>query len=379
VRVLIVDDSPTNVDLLCAVLSHQGYAIAVARDGEQALEYLRQHAVDIVVLDILMPGLSGIEVCRRIRSDPRHAMLPVVLVTALDPEQERVHGLDAGADDFISKPVNREELLARVRSLVRVKQLFDRTEAQARELARLNADLERMVAQKVEEIARLSKLKRFVAPNLAERILAGHAEDPLRSHRRDIVVVFLDLRGFTAFSETSAPEDVMALLREYHERVGVETQRYRGTIERFAGDGIMVFFNDPEPVAAPCEAAVRYAASVLSACRPVLQRWRQSGFDIDLSAGLAYGYATLGAIGFADRQDYGAIGTVTNLAARLCAEARGGEILLSARVAASLPAGFETVAAGPFALKGFRDPVPACALVAAPAIASAAPTADGAG
>ena len=311
------------------------------------------------MLDVVMPGLSGFEVCQRLRADPRHRVLPIILVTSLDPEKERVRGLEAGADDFLSKPINVPELLARVRSQMRVKRLLDQTQTQAAELATLNAELQRRVDEKVDEISRLSRLRRFLPPQLAERVLAGGPDDPLESHRRDIVVVFFDVRGFTAFSERNAPEDVMSVLRELHHVVGTETHKFRGTIERFVGDGVMVFFNDPEPIEAPCVVAVRYAAAVMRACQEPLARWRRNDFGISLGSGIAYGFATLGAIGFADRMDYGAIGSVSNLASRLCSEAQGGEILMSKRVAAALPASIRTEAVGPLTLKGFRDPVEA--------------------
>jgi adenylate cyclase len=362
--VLVVDDEPTNVALLADVLSHHGYQVHTAPDGQAALSAVARVQPDLMLLDVFMPGLSGFDVCRRLRSDPGQATLPIVLVTAADPDSERVRGLDSGADDFLAKPINVEELLARVRSLIRVKRLFDRTRAQASELQRLNEGLEQAIAQKVEEVERLSGLKRFLSPKLVERIVAGGSFDPLVSHRRDIAVAFFDLRGFTAFSERFAPEDVMSVLREFHAIVGAQTQRFGGTIERFAGDGIMVFFNDPEPVDAPCVVAASYALAVFSACSDMRGRWQKNDFRLELSAGLAYGFATLGAVGFEGRLDYGAIGSVTNLAARLCAEALGNEILISQRVAAALPSSFDTASIGLLSLKGFSDPVPAYRLVA---------------
>lgn len=357
--ILVVDDQPANVVLLADLLELHGHEVETAANGDAALAAIARRPPDLVLLDIFMPGLSGYDVCRKVREDPRHCALPIVLVTSADPDTERFKGLEAGADDFLNKPINTAELLARVRSLLRVKRLFDRTEAQAVQLQRLNGELQERVAAKVAEVERLSRLKRFLAPQLAQRIVDGDTLDPLVSHRRDIVVVFFDLRGFTAFSERCAPEDVMSVLREFHEVVGSGAQRYGGTIERFAGDGVMIFFNDPEPVPTPCMVAARYVLDVFGTCAEPLARWCRNEFGLDLSAGMAYGFATLGAIGFADRLDYGAIGTVTNLAARLCAEARGGEVLISTRVAAGLPASFRTSAAGPFNLKGFRDPVAA--------------------
>ena len=357
--VLVVDDNPADRGLLVDLLTIHGYDVAAAASGAEALAAVRSLSPDVVLLDVVMPGMSGLDVCRTLRADGANVALAIILVTARDPESERVSGLEAGADDFLGKPVNALELRARVRSLVRVKRLFDQTHAQAAALARLNADLQAMVEAKVAEVERLSRLKRFLAPPLAERIVSGAREDPLVSHRRDIAVVFFDLRGFTAFSEQSAPEDVIAVLRELHGFIGAQTMRFGGTVERFVGDGVMVFFNDPEPVDAPCIVATRFALAVFEAGHGSFERWGREGFDVGLGCGIAYGYATLGAIGFAQRMDYGAIGMVTNLSARLCSEAAPGEILVSTRVASALPESFRRDAAGPFRLKGFRDPVPA--------------------
>jgi class 3 adenylate cyclase len=358
-RVLVVDDQPDNVQLLCDLLTLHGYAVETAASGQAALEAVARAVPDLVLLDVVMPGLSGLEVLRRLRADARFAALPIVLVTALDPDSERVKGLEAGADDFLGKPVNGSELLARVRSLVRVKHLFDRVEAQAAELKTLNEDLERRVAAKVAEVERLSKLTRFLAPQVAARVALDGADSILASHRREIAVVFFDLRGFTAFSEVNEPEDVLRVLREFHHAIGTASQRFAGTIERFVGDGAMVFFNDPEPVPEPCVQAARFALAVFEACREPLARWDRAGFELHIGSGLAYGYATLGAVGFSDRYDYAVVGTVANLASRLCGEARGGEIIASARAAAALPASFRLEPVGPLALKGFRDPVEA--------------------
>jgi adenylate cyclase len=358
-RILVVDDQPDNVQLLSDLLTLHGYAVETALSGQAALDAIARAVPDLVLLDVVMPRMSGLQVLQRLRADPRLAMLPIVLVTALDPERERVNGLQAGADDFLSKPVDGSELLARVRSLVRVKRLFDRVEAQSAELRAMNEDLERRVAAKVAEVERLSKLKRFLAPQVAARVAADGADSILASHRREIAVVFFDLRGFTAFSEVNEPEDVLRVLREFHHAIGTQSQRFSGTIERFVGDGAMVFFNDPETVPDPCVQAARFALAVFEACGEPLARWAREGFDLHVGSGLAYGYATLGAVGFSDRYDYAVVGTVANLASRLCGEARGGEIILSARAAAALPESFRREPVGPLALKGFRGPVEA--------------------
>ena len=357
-KVLVVDDTPQNVKLLADLLSVKGYAVVTAASGPEALDKVEAERPDIVLLDVMMPQMSGYEVCKRIRDNPATGILPVVMVTALDPGQERVKGLEAGADDFLTKPVNHAELLARVRSLVRVKQLYDTVQLQAGQLAEWNRNLEERVQEQVHQIERMGKLKRFFSPQLADMILTGDAEDPLKSHRREITVVFLDLRGFTAFAESSEPEEVMAVLREYHAEMGKIILAHEGTLERFTGDGMMIFFNDPVVVENPSERAVRMATAMRARVSDLATRWRKLGYDLDFGVGIAQGYATLGAIGFEGRWDYGAIGSVTNLASRLCAEAKPGQILIARKVYAAVEELVEAEPVGELSLKGFSRPIP---------------------
>jgi adenylate cyclase len=357
-KILVVDDVAKNVKLLSDLLQVKGYATVTAESGQQALAQLAAEKPDLVLLDVMMPGMSGYEVCQAIRADPAHAMLPVVLVTALDPAQERARGLEAGADDFLTKPVNQAELLARVRSLLRVKTLYDEVQRQKAELEQWNRNLEARVADGVQQLERVGRLKRFFSPQLADAIVAGGTDDPLKSHRREITVVFLDLRGFTAFTETAEPEEVMGVLREYHAAMGRLILAHEGTLERFTGDGIMVFFNDPTPVPDAAQRAVRMALAMHREVAALAAAWKKRGIDLAMGIGIAQGYATIGGIGFEGRIDYGAIGTVTNLAARLCGEAQGGEILLSQRVVAALGDEFVIEPAGEFNLKGFHRALP---------------------
>jgi adenylate cyclase len=352
-RILVVDDTPLNVKLLADLLRVKGFAVSTAASGPEALDRIATERPDLVLLDVMMPEMSGYEVCARLRANPETARLPVVMVTSLDAVAERVKGIEAGADDFLSKPVNQPELLARVRSLLRIKDLDD-------ELTRLTRDLERRVTEQVSQLERLGRLKRFFSPPLAEAILAGGADDPLKTHRREIAVVFLDLRGFTAFAETAEPEEVMGVLREYHAEMGRLILEHEGTLERFTGDGMMVFFNDPVPVPDAAARAVRMAVAMRERVGEMIGKWRKQGFELDLGVGIAQGYATIGAIGFEGRLDYGAIGTVTNLAARLCGEAKPGQILTSRRVTAQLEGEIEVEEVGDLTLKGFHRPVAAC-------------------
>jgi adenylate cyclase len=349
-RILVVDDTPQNVKLLADLLQARGYEVVTAASGREALERVDKERPDLVLLDVVMPEMSGYEVCRRLRAAPETAVLPVVMVTALDPGQERLKGLEAGADDFLTKPIHQAELLARVRSLLRIKTLYD-------ELSELNRTLERRVTEQVAQLERLGRLKRFFSPQLAELIVAGDAEDPLRSHRREITVVFLDLRGFTAFAETAEPEEVMGVLREYHAEMGALILAHEGTLERFTGDGMMVFFNDPVPVPDPADRALGMALAMQARARATAGAWRKRGYDLGLAVGVAQGYATIGAIGFEGRLDYGAIGTVTNLAARLCGEARAGQILIPRRLLAVVEDRVDVEPVGELPLKGFSKPI----------------------
>jgi class 3 adenylate cyclase/CheY-like chemotaxis protein len=357
-KILVVDDVARNVKLLADVLTAKGYQVITAETGSEALRRVKEDRPDLLLLDVMMPGVSGYEVCSAIRQDPATRMLPVVLVTALDAS-ERVKGLDCGADDFITKPINQQELLARVRSLLRIKSLYDEVQAQRAQLEEWNRTLEQRVAEGVSQLERLTRLKRFFSPQVADLILSGETEDPLRSHRSEITVVFVDLRGYTEFTETSDPEEVMQALRDYHSGMGRLIVDYSGTLERFAGDSIMIFFNDPLPIPNPAERAIRMAVDMQRDFAALATSWKKRGYDLNIGIGVAQGYATLGAIGFEGRRDYGAIGAVCSLAARLCAQAKGGQTLVSQRVLACIDNLVDFESVGELTLKGFHRPVPA--------------------
>ena len=354
--ILVVDDLEQNLRLLDAVLSPRGYEVRTADSGEEALRVLVDHPPDLVLLDILMPGLDGYEVCRRIRQDPATAFLPVVMITA-SGDQEKVLAIEAGADDFIAKPFDQAELLARVASLLRVKHYHDTIERQAAELAEWNRELEERVAAQVEELERVGRLRRFLSPQLADLIVSSGDDSFLESHRRDITVVFCDLRGFTTFAETTEPEEVMEVLNEYHAALGELISRFEGTLERFAGDGLMVFFNDPLPCPDAADRAVRMAVAMRGRAQRLAEGWARRGTDLAMSIGIAQGYATLGRIGFEGRFDYAAIGTVTNLAARLCSEADPWQIVVTQRVQAAAEHIVVSEPLGDLTLRGFSKPI----------------------
>jgi class 3 adenylate cyclase/CheY-like chemotaxis protein len=354
VTVLAVDDQSINLRLLDAVLTPRGHRVIPASSGTEALALLETEDVDLVLLDILMPGMDGYEVCRRIRSTPATEFLPVVMITASGSEQ-RLVALQSGADDFVMKPFDQAELLARVASLARIKRYHDTVLRQADELAQWNTELENRVAQQLEELERASRLRRFLSPQLAELVVGD--ENLLQSHRREIVVVFCDLRNFTPFAEASEPEEVMGVLAEYHRAIGSLVHEYEATLERFTGDGIMAFFNDPVLQDDAAERAVRMSIGIRDAVKDLAAQWLRKGHDLALGIGIAQGFATLGRIGFESRFDYSAIGSVTNLSARLCGDAGPWQVLVTDRVLAATEHIVTSEPVGDLTPKGFSRSV----------------------
>ena len=357
---MIVDDVPENLRLLEAVLVPRGYEVTTAGSGEEAIEKVGADPPSLILLDLVMPGMDGHEVCRRLRSEPASQFLPIVMVTASGP-QEKVRALETGADDFVTKPFDQAELLARVRSLLRIHEYRATIETQAAELERWNHTLEARVSEQVAEIERVGRLKRFLSPQVSEVILSN--PQLLESHRCEITVVFADLRGFTSFAESAEPEDVHGVLSEYHAELGELIFEHDGTLERFTGDGMMVFFNDPLPCPDAPRAAVSMAVAMRARVEELRGGWERLGHSLDFGMGVAQGYATVGGIGFEGRADYAAIGTVTNLAARLCAEAEGGEILVSDRVYAAVEDEFTARPRDDLTLKGLSKPVRAHSII----------------
>jgi adenylate cyclase len=358
-RILVVDDNPANLEIMEARLARQGYEVVTATDGDEALVTARARTPDLILLDVMMPGKDGIQVCRELKADAGLPFMPVILVTAKADPDDIVAGLNAGGDEYVTKPVDHAALVARVRSILRIKALHDTVQRQAAELEAWNRTLEQRVAAQLGEIERLGALKRFLPPQVAELITASGDQRPLDSHRREITVVFCDLRGFTAFAEMAEPEEVMGVLRQYHEALGRLIFRHEGTLERFVGDGLVVLFNDPLPCPEPEARAVRMALQMRAAIAELSQDWRKRGHELGFGVGIAQGFATLGTIGFEGRSDYAAIGPVANLASRLCDEATDAEILVSQRVLSAVEPLVEAEPAGELALKGFLRPQPA--------------------
>ena len=366
-RILVVDDVAANLEIVRMRLEAIGYEIVTADDGEEALVKARDIAPDLILLDIMMPKLDGIATLKILKSDKALRFVPVILLTAKADTQDVVAGLDAGGDDYLTKPFDQATLVARVRAMLRIKALHDtveeqraRLEHQTRELADWNGTLEQRVATQMADLERVGRLERFLAPQVAALVAAADGPDRLlESHRREVTVVFCDLRGFTAFTDTSEPEDVMAVLRDYHRTVGEIIFRYEGALERFAGDGMLVMFNDPVPCADHPERAVRMALEMRDAVTGLAASWLSKGHRLGFGVGIAVGYATLGQIGFERRLEYAAVGSVTNLASRLCDEAASGQIVVSQRLYGFVETRVVGTSLGDLSLKGFGRPIPA--------------------
>jgi DNA-binding response OmpR family regulator len=363
-QILIVDDNLTNVDILQARLAAHGYDILTANDGEQAVSIAREKYPDLILLDVMMPKMDGVEVCRNLKSDPSLPFMPIILVTAKSDSKDVVAGLEAGAEEYLTKPVDQQALVARVKSMLRIKGLHDTTQEQAAQLSEwsgkleeLNRTLEDRVNQQVHHIERLNRLRRFLSPAVAEMIVSS-GEDRLESHRREIAAVCCDLRRFTAFSEATEPEETITVLREYHQTIGTLVTDYDGTIDHFAGDGIMVFLNDPIPCEEPARRAVDLAVSMRHRVGDLVVDWKNRGHDLGFGVGVSVGYATIGLVGFEGRYDYAATGQALNLAARLCDKADDDQVLVSQRVVAEVKGDFETEFLGDVNYKGFQRPIP---------------------
>jgi adenylate cyclase len=362
-KILVVDDVPENVRLLEAVLAPCGYEVVTANDGPAALDLVGSEQPDLILLDVVMPGLDGYAVCSQLRSNKATAVLPVIMLTS-SMGQEKTKAIEAGADDFIPKPFNHDELLTRVRSLLRIKRYHDTIKAQATQLADLNHTLEERVQAQVNELERLRQLQRFLSPQLADALVSSGDETILRSHRRQVAMFFADLRGWSSFVDIVEPEELMRVLGEFHGAIGRLVKRFQATVGFLEGDGVQLFFNDPIEIPDAPLRAVRMGCALREEMAQLTPRWSKHGYDLHFGAGIALGYATCGEVGFEGRSDYAAIGAVTNLASRLADEASGGQILIAQRLYAEVENDVDVRPVGEFTLKGFQRPVVAFDLVA---------------
>jgi adenylate cyclase len=350
-RILVVDDVAENVKLLDVLLTSSGYEVLSAGDGASALELVASAQPDLVLLDVRMPPPDGYAVCRQLREHEETAVLPVIMLTA-EPDSEKTRALEAGADDFIAKPFDHDELFARVRSLLRIKRYHD-------DLADLNRTLEQRVQTQVHELERIRRLQRFLSPQLARAIISAGNESILTSHRRELAMLFADLRGWTNFVDGVEPEELMRVLGEFHAVIGELVNRFDATVGFLEGDGVQLFFNDPIEIPDAPLRAVRLACELREQTGQLAAQWRKRGHDLGLGVGIALGYATCGEVGFEARSDYAAIGVVTNLASRLADAAAAGQILIAQRLYAEVEEAVDVEAVGELTLKGFQRPMAA--------------------
>jgi class 3 adenylate cyclase len=356
-RVLVADDSAVNRKLLVQLLGRLGLQSIEVEDGAAALAVLHAEGpagIDVVLLDVVMPELDGYETLAAIKADETLRDLPVIMVSGIDELDSVVRCIEMGATDYLSKPLNPQILGARINASLAAKRLRDLDKEYLERQTALTATIER---QRVE-------LSRFLSPQVAALVSSPQGEQLLAGHRRQITAVFCDLRGFTAFAETAEPEELFGVLRDYHEAMGALIVEHGGTLEHFAGDGIMIFFNDPVLQPDHVERAIRMAVAMRERFADLAVRWRKLGYELAFGVGIAVGYATLGRIGFDGRFDYGAIGNAVILASRLSSEAKGGQILLSQRAFAAVEEVVEAESVGELALKGFSRPVPAVNVIA---------------
>ena len=367
---LVVDDDEANRDVLARSLARLGYHVLRAEDGRAALDVLASTDVDLVLLDIMMPMLDGYAVLERRRDDPRLRAIPFIVISATGDDASVIRCIELGAEDYLPKPFDPVLLRARIGACLEKKRLHDQEQqhlatiqAQAAALAELNQTLEQRVAEQVTRLERLSGLKRFLPSQVAERITDTGDASLLASHRRQIAVVFCDLRGFTPFSTEAEPEEVMEVLAEYHAAMGALISQHEGTVEHFAGDGLMVVFNDPFECPDPEARAVTMAVLMRDRMAELCRAWRRRRHVLGFGVGISFGWATLGQIGFEGRFHYAAIGNVVNLAARLCGEAKDGQILASERVGLAVEELAEVAPAGSLTLKGIAHPESAFEIV----------------
>jgi adenylate cyclase len=347
---LVVDDSSVNRMLLSRHLTSIGIESREAIDGKGALEALRSSVDDVavVLLDVMMPEMDGYETLAAIKSDESLRHLPVIMISAVDELDSVARCLEMGAVDFLSKPFNPVILAARVRASLAEKRLHDVEVA--------HAEAQRMLLETIER--QKSELARFLSPQVAALVSSAEGEQLLAGHRREATSVFCDLRGFTNFSDQAEPEEVLGVLREYHAAMGELIVQHGGTLEHFAGDGMMVFFNDPVLQADHVERSVRMAVAMRDRFAQLNSRWAKLGFDLGLGIGVATGYATLGRIGFEGRYDYGMVGTAVIIASRLSSAAAPNQILLNPRAHAAVEELIDVEDVGALELKGFARPVP---------------------
>lgn len=356
--ILAVDDSEDNLLIIQSFLAHEGYKVITASNGKEGLETARRERPDIILTDLNMPVMDGFELTKALKASEDTANTPVIMVTAQKETDSLVKGIEIGADEYIIKPFQLTHLKVRVRSMLRISEAQQRLKKANLELQDWNRLLEERVEQKTREVEKNNFLKKFFSPQLIKSFATNQPEEIMKSHRRNITVVFLDLRGFTSFVNQNEPEEVMAVLNEYHQTIGPVIFEHEATLERFTGDGIMVFLGDPIPIDDHAAQAVKMSLKFRSEVKRLRSQWETRGHHLHIGIGVSTGEATLGKIGYDKRVDYAAIGNVTNLAARLCSEAPPGHILICPITLKEIEGQFQTAPFGDLRMKGFPEPIP---------------------
>jgi class 3 adenylate cyclase len=348
---LVVDDSRVNRLVLVRQLATLGLEAMEAENGLDALDLMRAHpgVFDVVLLDVLMPGLDGYGTLEAMKADEATRHVPVLIVSAVEELDSVVRCIELGATDYLTKPINHRVLEARISASLAAKRL--------RDLELEHIEQQRTLTETIER--QKTELSRFLSPQITALISSAEGERMLSGHRRQITVAFCDLRGFTTFAEQADPEELLGVLGEYHRMIGEAIVAHGGTLEHFAGDGVMVFFNDPISQDDHVERAVRMAVEMRDRFAALAASWRKRGYELGFGVGIAVGYATLGRIGFEGRYDYGAIGNVVILASRLSSQATANQILLSQRAAGMVEEIVDVESVGELQIKGLSRPVSA--------------------
>lgn len=363
-RILVVDDQAMNVDILKDRLTIEGYEILSATDGEEAIAMATSQHPDLILLDIIMLGMDGLEVCRRLKSHPSLPFMPIIMITAKSEARDIVAGFQAGADDYLTKPLDQAALVARIEAMLRFKCSHDagweraaQLEAQAVERAAWEQMLEDQIQDQMANLERMGRLKPFLSPALTEWLLSSGKAERTLMQRREVTVMCCMLHGLTAFVDTATPEVVFDMLRDY-DQVVRPFLSHEDLMKWFLGDQLLVVFNAFLPDADAMAGAVQMALSMGQPLEDLRERWRTSGHALDFGIGIAYGDATLGLVDLEGRWDYTVMGTVRHLASRLGEQARDGSILVSQAVWEAIETQYQGEPAGHLALQGQTTPVP---------------------
>jgi adenylate cyclase len=355
-RLLVVDDQPLNVDILCSRLAVHGYEILMARTGEEALALATSRQPDLLLLDIMLPTVDGLAVCRQLKAEPTLPFLPILMLSAKTATPDILAGFKAGADDYLTKPVDQAVLVARVQAMLRLKARHDLVQAQAAEGTAWSQQLERQVQAQMAELARLGRLKHVVSPLLAELVVSAGGEALQHPQRREVTVVCCILQGFAAWAAAAAPAQVIEILRDYYQALGPPIVQAEGTLETFAGPRLRVVFNAPLPCREPAGRAVRLALAMREHLASLRERWRARSVALDVGIGIAQGEATLALLNCAGRVDYAMLGPVLEWAERLCDAAQPGQTLLTAAVGAAVAGLADVAPVAPVSWRGGPAP-----------------------